>query len=52
MELRHPQFDWFQRLGLKWYALPAVSAMSFDVGGVEYPAVPFNGVIGSLSKLN
>lgn len=39
----HPQFGWFAELGLKWYALPAVSAMLFDAGGVEYPAAPFNG---------
>jgi nitric-oxide synthase len=39
----HPQFGWFAELGLKWYALPAVSAMLFDAGGVEYSAAPFNG---------
>jgi nitric-oxide synthase len=39
----HPELPWFAELGLKWYALPAVSAMLFEAGGVEYPAAPFNG---------
>lgn len=38
--LRYP---WFEELGLKWYALPAVSCLCLDVGGVEMPACPFNG---------
>ncbi|MCZ7644659.1 MAG: nitric oxide synthase oxygenase [Planctomycetota bacterium] len=39
----HPQFAWFEDLQLKWYALPAVSCMRFDAGGVTYAAAPFNG---------
>jgi nitric-oxide synthase len=39
----HPELAWFADLGLKWYALPAVSAMLFDTGVVQYPAAPFNG---------
>jgi nitric-oxide synthase, bacterial len=39
----HPEFPWFAELGLKWYAVPAVSCMLFDAGGVLYPAAPFNG---------
>ncbi|KAK2725659.1 hypothetical protein QYM36_000232, partial [Artemia franciscana] len=39
----HPEFDWFLDLGLKWYALPAVTSMKFDCGGLEYTAVPFSG---------
>jgi len=41
--LQHPTFDWFASLGLRWYALPAVSSMSFDCGGLQFTAVPFNG---------
>ena len=37
------RFDWFQNLGLKWYALPAVSSMLLDCGGLEFPGIPFNG---------
>jgi nitric-oxide synthase len=41
--LRHPEFEWFAELGLKWYAVPVVSDMVLRVGGVDYPAAPFNG---------
>ena len=30
-------------MGLEWYALPAVSGMMLDVGGIEFPAAPFSG---------
>ncbi|XP_013413682.1 nitric oxide synthase, inducible isoform X2 [Lingula anatina] len=43
VELTHPRFDWFKELGLKWYAVPVVSNMLFDCGGLEFPAAPFNG---------
>ena len=39
----HPTFAWFEELGLKWHALPAVSNMVFDAGGVRYTAAPFSG---------
>ncbi|XP_042179626.1 nitric oxide synthase, inducible-like [Oncorhynchus tshawytscha] len=41
--MEHPQYKWFQDLGLKWYALPAVSNMLMEIGGLEFPACPFNG---------
>ncbi|XP_053322027.1 nitric oxide synthase, endothelial [Spea bombifrons] len=41
--LRHPNYEWFAELGLKWYALPAVSSLLLEIGGLEFPAVPFNG---------
>ena len=39
----HPTFVWFEELGLKWHALPAVSNMVLDAGGVRYTAAPFSG---------
>lgn len=39
----HPRHAWFAELGLKWHALPAVSNMALDLGGIQYTAVPFNG---------
>jgi nitric-oxide synthase len=39
----HPDYPWFEDLNLKWYGLPAVSNMAFDVGGIQYLAAPFNG---------
>jgi nitric-oxide synthase len=41
--IKHPGFGWFANLGLRWYAVPAISDMYLDVGGVGYPAAPFNG---------
>ena len=43
VNLIHPRFAWFESLQLKWYAIPAVSAMEFTIGGLIYTAAPFNG---------
>ncbi|XP_061202258.1 nitric oxide synthase 3 isoform X2 [Neopsephotus bourkii] len=37
------RLEWFEELGLRWYALPAVSNMLLEIGGLEFPAAPFNG---------
>src|SRR5499427_7960690 len=39
----HPELGWFADLGLRWHAVPVISDMYLDVGGVCYPAAPFNG---------
>ncbi|XP_012262601.2 nitric oxide synthase, salivary gland [Athalia rosae] len=41
--ISHPTFEWFEKLNLKWFAVPAVSGMIFDCGGLEFTAAPFNG---------
>ncbi|HET8841272.1 MAG TPA: nitric oxide synthase oxygenase [Ktedonobacteraceae bacterium] len=41
--LSHPSYPWFAELGLKWHALPVISDMRLDIGGVSYPMAPFNG---------
>jgi len=41
--LSHPDHPWLAARGLKWYAVPAVSDMALDAGGVTYPFAPFNG---------
>ncbi|KAK9297866.1 hypothetical protein QLX08_008617 [Tetragonisca angustula] len=41
--LSHPTYDWFEKLELKWFAVPVVSGMVFDCGGLEFTAAPFNG---------
>jgi nitric-oxide synthase len=41
--LHHPQFDWFADLGLKWYALPAIADMAFELGSATFSAAPFSG---------
>lgn len=41
--LSHPTYPWFAELGLKWHALPVISDMRLEIGGVSYTAAPFNG---------
>jgi nitric-oxide synthase, bacterial len=41
--LEHPEHRWFAELGLRWHAIPAIANMRLDIGGVQYPAAPFNG---------
>jgi len=37
------RYDWFEDFDLKWYALPAVANMVLEIGGLQFPAAPFNG---------
>ncbi|MEV4163756.1 nitric oxide synthase oxygenase [Nonomuraea dietziae] len=39
----HPAYRWFEELGLRWHAVPAISNMCLEIGGVCYPCAPFNG---------
>ena len=41
--LSHPDYAWFAELGLKWHALPVISNMRMEIGGLSYTAAPFNG---------
>lgn len=41
--IRHPNYKWFQDLQLKWYAVPIISEMILEIGGITYTAAPFNG---------
>jgi nitric-oxide synthase len=41
--LQHPDYTWFADLGLRWYAVPVISDMLLEAGGICYPAAPFNG---------
>jgi nitric-oxide synthase len=41
--LHHPEYAWFAELGLRWHAVPAISNMRLEIGGVHYPFAPFNG---------
>jgi nitric-oxide synthase, bacterial len=41
--LSHPEFAWFAELRLRWHAVPAISNMPLEIGGITYPAAPFNG---------
>jgi nitric-oxide synthase, bacterial len=41
--IRHPDLPQFEELELKWYAVPMISDMVLEIGGIRYPAAPFNG---------
>ena len=41
--ITHRNYPWFADLGLKWNVLPAVSNWRLEIGGISYPAAPFNG---------
>jgi nitric-oxide synthase, bacterial len=43
VQIRHPELPQFEELDLKWYAVPMISDMALEVGGIRYPAAPFNG---------
>ncbi len=42
VRLTHPDLPWFAALGLKWPAVPVITNMRLRIGGVDYPAAPFN----------
>lgn len=41
--MTHPDYPAFDALGLKWYAVPIISDMVLEIGGIIYQAAPFNG---------
>jgi nitric-oxide synthase, bacterial len=42
--ITHPEYQWFEDLHLRWYAVPIISDMKLEIGGIEYTAAPlFNG---------
>ena len=43
VNLTHPEYPWFQELGLQWYAVPVISDMRLEIGGISFPCAPFNG---------
>ncbi|WP_399344683.1 nitric oxide synthase oxygenase [Umezawaea sp. Da 62-37] len=40
--IEHPDLPWFGGLGLRWHAVPVIGNMRLSIGGVSYPAAPFN----------
>lgn len=41
--LHHPDYEWFEELQLKWYAVPMISDMAMEIGDTTFRAAPFNG---------
>jgi sulfite reductase alpha subunit-like flavoprotein/nitric oxide synthase oxygenase domain/subunit/hemoglobin-like flavoprotein len=43
VKIEHPTIGEFKSLGLRWYAVPAISNFRLDIGGITYGCIPFNG---------
>jgi nitric-oxide synthase, bacterial len=43
VKMEHPEFLWFKEMELRWYSVPVVTNMLLEIGGIRYPAAPFNG---------
>jgi nitric-oxide synthase len=43
VRIRHPEYLFLEKMGLKWYAVPAIADMIFATGHEVYPCAPFNG---------
>lgn len=43
VKLEHPRYSWFKDLKLKWYAVPIISNMVLEIGGIQYHTAPFSG---------
>jgi nitric-oxide synthase, bacterial len=43
VNIRHPEYEWFGDLQLKWHGVPFISDMKLEIGGIHYTAAPFNG---------
>jgi nitric-oxide synthase len=39
----HPRYRFFEEMDLKWHAVPAATDLGFDMGGIKYHLMPFNG---------
>lgn len=43
VQITHPSFERFNELAAKWYAVPIISEMKLEIGGIHYTMAPFNG---------
>ncbi|MEI8359329.1 MAG: nitric oxide synthase oxygenase [Deltaproteobacteria bacterium] len=43
VSIRHPDSPCLNSLRLRWVALPVVSNMRLEIGGISFPAAPFSG---------
>ncbi|MCL6662276.1 nitric oxide synthase oxygenase [Paenibacillus amylolyticus] len=41
--IEHPERDEIAGLGMRWYGVPMIADMRLEIGGISYPAAPFNG---------
>ncbi len=43
VHIEHPTIPEFKDIGMRWYAIPAISNFSVHIGGIHYGCMPFNG---------
>lgn len=43
VNILHPEWPEFAELEAKWYAVPIISEMKLEIGGIHYSLAPFNG---------
>jgi nitric-oxide synthase len=43
VQIEHPERAEIAELGLRWYGVPMIADMRVEIGGINYPAAPFNG---------
>lgn len=41
--ISHPEFPWVSEMKIQWYAVPVISDMRLEIGGISFPCAPFNG---------
>lgn len=41
--IEHPEKKEIAELGMRWYGVPMIADMRLEIGGISYPAAPFNG---------
>ena len=42
VHITHPDYPWFEQLGLRWHAFPTISNQVLELGGLCYPLAPFS----------
>lgn len=43
VSIHHPERSEVEALSMKWYAVPIISSMRFQMAGIDFQAAPFNG---------
>lgn len=41
--ISHPEYAWLESMEIQWYAVPVISDMRLEIGGLSFTCAPFNG---------
>lgn len=41
--ISHPEYAWLESMQIQWYAIPVISDMRLEIGGLSFTCAPFNG---------